>query len=182
MPPQGCRLRLEQGAAIAWNQVSRSLEYALEAAGISIVPVGGKTTIPLAHAILTLIGIPAYALFDADGGFAARAEANGKSQAQIDDERMSHVTANRQVLRYFGCDEEDFPSATVDDAIAIFEDHLETFMSENWPEWITACNDVEASAGISLKKNSLAYRTATLKADGAVPEMLEQILAKVKGN
>lgn len=40
----------------------------LEAAGISIVPVGGKTMIPLAHAILTSIGIPVYALFDADEG------------------------------------------------------------------------------------------------------------------
>jgi predicted ATP-dependent endonuclease of OLD family len=40
----------------------------LEAAGACIVPVGGKTSIPLAHAILTSIGIPVYALFDADGG------------------------------------------------------------------------------------------------------------------
>ena len=40
----------------------------LEAAGVSIVPVGGKTSIPLVHAILTSIGIPVYALFDADGG------------------------------------------------------------------------------------------------------------------
>ncbi|MDQ0084481.1 hypothetical protein J2W35_004850 [Variovorax boronicumulans] len=30
----------------------------LEAAGVSIVPVGGKTSVPLVHAILTLIGIP----------------------------------------------------------------------------------------------------------------------------
>lgn len=65
--------------------------------------------------------------------------------------------------------------------VAIFEDQIEAFLSENWPEWIAACDNVEAAAGIMLKKNQLAYRTATLKAEGAVPEMLMQILAKAEG-
>jgi hypothetical protein len=85
------------------------------------------------------------------------------------------------LLKYFGQTEEDFPSATVADEVAIFEDHLETFLSANWAEWITACNNVEAAAGISLKKNPLAYRTATLNAEGVVPEMLKQILIKAGG-
>jgi len=153
----------------------------LEAAGVSIVPVGGKTSIPLAHAILKSIGIPVYALFDADSGFETRAKANGKAQDKIDDERKNHVKANRAALKYFGRTEEDFPSAIVAAEVAIFEDHLEAFLSANWTEWITACNDVEAAAGISLTKNQLAYRTATLKAEGMVPEMLMQILAKAEG-
>ncbi|MBB2932789.1 ATP-dependent nuclease [Paraburkholderia silvatlantica] len=153
----------------------------LEAAGVSIVPVGGKTSIPLAHAILTSIGIPAYALFDADSGFEERAKANGKTQDKIDAERKAHVAANRMALKYFGRGEEDFPSALVADDVAIFEDHLEAFLSKNWTEWITSCNNVEAAAGISLAKNQLAYRAATLKAEGAVPEMLMQILAKAEG-
>lgn len=153
----------------------------LEAAGVSIVPVGGKTSIPLAHAILKAIGIPAYALFDADGGFEARANANGKEQKKIDEERNSHAKANRAVLKYFGRPEEDFPPAIVADEVAIFEDHLESFLSANWPDWVTACNEVEAAAGIVLKKNQLAYRAATLKTAGTVPEMLVQILAKAEG-
>lgn len=153
----------------------------LEAAGVSIVHVGGKPSIPLAHAILTSIGIPVYALFDADSGFEARAVANGKKPDKIAEERMGHVKANRAVLRYFGRAEEDFPSAIVADEVAIFEDHLETFLSASWPDWITACNNVAAAAGINLAKNQLAYRTATLNADGAVPEMLIQILAKAEG-
>lgn len=153
----------------------------LEAAGISIVPVGGKTMIPLAHAILTSIGIPVYALFDADGGFEARAKIKGKSPEGIEKERKNHVTENRVALKYFGRTEEDFPASIVGDEVAIFEDHLETFLSANWPEWITSCNDVEATAGIILGKNQLAYRTATLKAEGAVPEMLKQVLKKAGG-
>jgi len=154
---------------------------ALEAAGVAIVSVGGKGSIPLAHAILTSIGIPVYALFDADSGFEARAKANGKAQDKIDVERMSHVAANRAALKYFGRAEEDFPPVSVGEQVAIFDDHLEAFLLANWPEWITAFSDVEAAAGISLAKNSLAYRSATHRADGRVPEMLVQILAKAKG-
>lgn len=153
----------------------------LEAAGVSIVPVGGKTSIPLVHAILASIGIPVYTLFDADGGFEARAQANGKSQDKIDAERKTHVAANRMALKYFGRAEEDFPSAIVADEVAIFEDHLEAFLLTNWAGWAPACASVEAAAGISLAKNQLAYRTATLRAEGEVPEMLLQILAKAKG-
>lgn len=153
----------------------------LEAAGISIVPVGSKTSIPLAHAILKLIGIPVYALFDADAGFEARAKVNGKSPEDIEKERKNHVAANRMMLKYFGRAEEDFPSAIVADEVAIFEDCIETFLSASWPEWITACDEVEAVAGINFKKNQLAYRAATLKAEGAVPEMLKQILKKAGG-
>ena len=153
----------------------------LEAAGVSIVSVGGKPSIPLAHAVLTSIGIPVYALFDADGGFEARALAKGKKPEKIAEERIGHVKANRAALRYFGRAEEDFPAAIVADEVAIFEDHLETYMSANWPDWITACNEVAAAAGIDLAKNQLAYRTATLKSAGAVPAMLTRILAKAEG-
>lgn len=50
--------------------------------------------------------------------------------------------------------EEDFPSASVANEVAIFEDHLESFLSENWPEWGEACNKIEAATGISLAKIS----------------------------
>jgi hypothetical protein len=159
----------------------RSAPGSLEAAGVSIVFVGAKTSIPLAHAILTSIGVPVYALFDADGGFEARAKAKNKKQEDMDKERNNHATENRKLMRYFELPEEDFPSAVVTDNAAIFVDHLETFLSTNWPEWVTACDDVEAAAGISLAKNQLAYRTATLKAEGEVPVMLLQILAKAEG-
>lgn len=153
----------------------------LEAAGISIVPVGSKTSIPLAHAILTSIGVPVYALFDADVGFEARAKEKNKKPEDIDRERSNHAAENRRLLRYFGMSEEDFPSSIVAEKAAIFEDHLETFLSENWTEWRAACDGVEADTGIKLSKNQLAYRTATLKAEGTVPEMLLKILAKAEG-
>lgn len=168
-------------SAVFYGIGDRASPGSLETAGISIVSLSGKTSIPLAHAILTCIGVPVYALFDADCGFEARAKANGKAQGKIDEERASHVAANRMVLKYFGRPEEDFPSAVVAEEVAIFEDHLEAFLSAQWAEWGAACKAVEAAAGISLAKNQLAYRKATLQADGPVPEVLMQILAKAEG-
>lgn len=101
----------------------------LEATGVSIVPVGSKTMVPLAHAILTSIGIPVYALFDADCGFEARAQNNGKPQDKIKKERENHAAENRKALRYFSRTEEDFPSAIVADNVAILEDRIEEFLA-----------------------------------------------------
>lgn len=168
-------------AAVSYGIGDRRSIGCLEAAGIAIVEVGGKTLIPLAHAIVTTVGIPAYALFDGDGGFEARAAASGKCQTKIDDERRSHATSNRMVLKYFGLAEEDFPSTTVTDAAAILDDHLEDFLFRKWSEWQSACDTVSTDAGVNFGKNELAYRIATLKAVGEVPAELNQILAKAEG-
>ena len=63
--------------------------------------------------------------------------------------------------------------------VAIFSDHLEAFLASEWPEWITSCAAVEATSGISINKNPIAYRIATSQAEGSIPEMLTQILNKV---
>ena len=86
----------------------------------------------------------------------------------------------RVPVEYDGQEMSAVTTGIVAEEVAIFADHLEALLSA-WPEWITACNDLEAAAGISLAKNQLGYRMATLKAEGAVPEMLLQILAKAEG-
>lgn len=169
-------------SSVLYGIGDRNSYGSLEAMGIAIVPVGGKTLIPLAHAILTSIGIPVFALFDGDAGFELRAKENGKTPEKIKGERQSHAAANRLMLKYFHLPEEDFPSVAVHEEVAIFADHLEAFLSAEWPEWDAACKDVETAAGIKLSKNQLAYRVATLKAGGVVPEMLEQVLIRAKGN
>lgn len=167
-------------ASVFYGVGDRTELGSLEAAGISVVPVSGKQSLPIAHAILSSLGVPVYALFDSDSGFEERAKANGKSEEKIEEERINHVAANRSALKYFGRAEEDFPGAVVADQVAIFEDHLEAFLAANWPEWSKACASVETAAGITLAKNQLAYRAATLEAKGSVPPMLDQILTKVK--
>jgi len=168
-------------AAVLYGIGDREAVGRLESQGLSIVSAGGKGGIPLAHAILTSIGIPTYVLFDGDGGFEARAKAAGKKQAAIDGERTKFSTENRRLLKYLGETEVDFPPERVGHRVATLSDHLETYLQSNWTEWVESCAAIEAAAGIQLAKNQYAYRTTTLEATGTVPEMLKQILAKAGG-
>ncbi|SKA95796.1 Predicted ATP-dependent endonuclease of the OLD family, contains P-loop ATPase and TOPRIM domains [Agreia bicolorata] len=168
-------------AAVLYGVGDKRAVGALESRGIAIVPVSGKTSLPLAHAILTEIGIPTYAMFDGDSGFESRSRAHGKTQEKIDEERTVHVTANRMLLTYFGHPEVDFPQEAILDNVAILDDHLESFLERTWPEWSAACSKVEADAGITLAKNQLAYRTATIEAEGDVPDLLSLVLLKAEG-
>ena len=168
-------------AAVFYGIGDRDAVGRLESQGLSIVPAGGKGGIPLAHAILTSLGIPTYVLFDGDSAFEVRAHAAGKNQTAIDGERTKFSTENRRLLKYLGETEVDFPSEQVGDCVATLSDHLETYLASNWTEWVTSCAAIEAAAGVLLAKNQYAYRTATLEAHGAVPEMLKQILTKAGG-
>jgi len=163
-------------AAVFYGIGDRDAVGRLESQGLSIVSVGGKGGIPLAHAILTCIGIPTYVLFDGDSGFEVRANAAGKSQGVIDGERTKFSTENRRLLKYLGETEVDFPPEQVGARTATLSDHLEAYLESNWTEWVASCAAIEAAAGIQLTKNQYAYRTATLEAQGTVPEVLKQIL------
>jgi len=163
--------------AVFYGIGDRDAVGCLESQGLSIVSAGGKGGIPLAHSILTCLGIPTYALFDGDGGFEARA----KKQADIDGNRTKFSTENRRLLKYFGEAEVDFPPTSVGDRVATLSDHLESYLEANWPEWAMSFLAIEADAGIDLSKNQHAYRTATIEAGGIVPEMLKQILTKAGG-
>ncbi|WDD94865.1 ATP-dependent endonuclease [Burkholderia sp. FERM BP-3421] len=168
-------------AAVFYGVGDRNAVGSLESQGLSIVSTGGKGGIPLAHAILTCLGIPTYVLFDGDSGFEVRAIAAGKYSTVIEGERTKFSTENRRLLKYLGETEVDFPSEQIGERVATLSDHLETYLESNWTEWVTSCTAIEATAGIQFAKNQQAYRTATLEAKGTVPEMLKQILAKAGG-
>jgi predicted ATP-dependent endonuclease of OLD family len=168
-------------AAVFYGIGDRDAVGRLESQGLSIISTGGKGGIPLAHAILTCLGIPTYVLFDGDSGFEARLKANGQNQAVIDNERTKLSTENRRLLKYLGESEVDFPPEQVGDHAATLDDHLEALLESNWTEWVASRTLVEADAGIKISKNQYAYRTVTLEAKGTVPEVLKQILAKAGG-
>lgn len=168
-------------AAVFYGIGDRDAVGRLESQGLSIVPAGGKGGIPLAHAILTCLGIPTYVLFDGDGGFEARAKAVGRNQTDINGQHTKFSTENRRLLKYLGETEVDFPSDQVGDRVATLSDHIESYITTNWSEWDASYAAIEAAAGIQLPKNQYAYRTATLEAKGTVPNMLKQILTKAGG-
>jgi predicted ATP-dependent endonuclease of OLD family len=149
--------------------------------GIAMVDVGGKSNIPLAHAILTSLGIPTYAMFDGDVGCEARAIANGKEAAKAKAERDGHATTNRSLMTYFGLAPVDFPPETECDAVTILDDRLEELMAREWPEWAGSCMKLQEELATSLKKNSAAYRTATIGAAGVPSPLLLRVIDRATG-
>lgn len=168
--------------AVFYGLGDRNGVGSLEASGLSIVSVSGKMNIPLAHAILDALGVPVYALFDADAGYEARATANGKDTNKIAAEKQNHIHANRKLLSYFNLPEADFPSEKVGATVSIFEDHLEGHLESNWPEWVSELNALEVASGVPVKKNQEAYRRVTHSAGGEVPRVFVEVLAKARGD
>lgn len=164
--------------AVLEGIADRTLVGSLAAWGLAVVEVGGKTSITLPHAILTSLGVPVYVIFDGDAGFESRSVANGKTPEKIHEERLGHVSANRNLLKYFGLPEVDFPDQQSADQVAILGDHLETLFDAEWPEWVTACTELESETGVVLRKNQIGYRAATTRAAGAPPQILLDAISK----
>ena len=170
----------ETDAAVFYGIGDREAVGHLESKGMSIVAAGGKGEIPLADAILTLLGIPTYVVFDGDGGYEARMNAKNSSKHDIEKQRIKLATENRRLLKYLGQVEIDFPPEHVGNRLATLSDQIESYLESNWAEWDAAYAAIESAAGIKLLKNQHAYRIATRQATGSIPEMLKQILVKAE--
>ncbi|PAU83089.1 ATP-dependent endonuclease [Kocuria sp. WN036] len=153
----------------------------LESLGVSIIEAGGKSSIPLTHAILSELSIPTYAMFDGDGGFEERAVSKGKDAEKIEEERKGHISANRNTLSYFGLPQEDFPSTLEHESVTVLEDHLEAHLTDAWPEWAAACDALERESEINLKKNQNAYRVATHRSSGEPSPLLKRCINRAVG-
>lgn len=168
--------------AILYGIGDRESFGSLESRGLSIVASGGKGGIPLAHAIVTSLGIPTHVLFDGDAGFESRSAAAGKDAVAIEKERARHSAENKRLLAYLGETETEFPAEIVGTNASTLSDQLEDYLSSNWTEWVEACAATEADSGIELKKNQHAYRTATLRAGGDTPQFLQRVLDRAEGS
>jgi putative ATP-dependent endonuclease of OLD family len=148
--------------------------------GIVIAEVGGKDGVLLPHAILTLLGIPCYLVFDGDNGCEDRMRGNRRDEAQIAAEVAKHCRNNRAILRYFCASEEDWPSSSAYAKYAVFEDCLEAELNKNWPAWAGRVDDlVKAGTGF-LEKNRATYRHAAATATDKAPDLLQEILSAAR--
>ncbi|WP_443447251.1 AAA family ATPase [Glutamicibacter ardleyensis] len=151
----------------------------LETSGVVVVPAGGKTGIALPHAILSCLGIPSYSVFDADSGLGKRLESQGKPTSKIRADINNNHRMNRENLRYFELDEVDVPAACVGETVAIFDDHLETLLTDEWEGWQESCDSHEVNTGEVIAKNSAVYRAIARSMTSDAPKQLEGILDKL---
>jgi putative ATP-dependent endonuclease of the OLD family len=148
--------------------------------GIVVAEVGGKDILLLPCAILTLLGVPCLVVFDGDKGSAERMRRDGKQEADIMAVVRDQQRKNRDLLRYLGEPEEDWPATQVTDRCAIFEDRLEEELIALWPAWATRRQElVDSGLGFNAK-NAATYRYTTATAPGAVPDVLRATLVAAR--
>lgn len=160
----------------------RDSTASLESAGLAVIDVGGKGNIPLAHAVLSSLGIATHCLADGDKGSEARAAAAAKPVDKVAEVREASASANKRLLKYFGQAEIDFPDQGHHDGLSIIGDRLEELLDAEWPEWSTSCHELETETGVPLAKNRTAYRTATRRAGGAPSTFLAEVIGRAKGD
>ncbi|MFD7001550.1 ATP-dependent endonuclease [Streptomyces mirabilis] len=149
--------------------------------GIHVAEAGHKTAIYLSHAILTLLGIPCFAVFDADAGVALRMEQNGRKPRDIRNAELSERAENQRLLMYLGkSDVSDSPSTHADDDYAVFADCLEETLKRDWPEWGQKVEElIQSGLGYS-EKNTHTYARAAFEATGEPPVVIKQIIQNAK--
>lgn len=149
--------------------------------GIHVAEAGNKTAIYLSHAILKLLGIPCYAVFDGDSGVGIRMEKKNKSERDIRDAELKEQIENQRLLRYLGDPTKmDWPGTRAEAGYAVFNDRLEELLDADWPEWGEKVSElINSELGYS-EKNSYTYARASFEAAGEPPVVIKQIVENVK--
>ncbi|NYD51616.1 hypothetical protein BJY14_007599 [Actinomadura luteofluorescens] len=132
-----------------------------------VANVGGKDNIALAHAVLTELGVPCYAVFDGD--------ANCKAETLEENKRK-----NRLLVGYLGGVPEDFPVTKVHDSYAVAHEDLETYLRSEWPEWEDARRSLITDGRGVDGKNWATYRQAAVEAVLDPPAWLSDVISKVR--
>jgi hypothetical protein len=87
---------------------------------------------------------------------------------------------NREILRYLGATQEDWPATSVFAKHAVFEVDLEAQLRETWPAWEQSRRDLVTSGAGFPGKHGPTYRRATVDAPEKAPDVFQEILAEVR--
>jgi putative ATP-dependent endonuclease of OLD family len=148
--------------------------------GIVVAEVGGKPILLLPCAILTLLGIPCFVVFDGDKGCEQRMRQHGRDESDIAAAMHDHRQKNRDLLRYLGEQEEDWPTTRATERCAVLEDRLEDELATLWPAWEQRRREL-VSSGLGFQaKNTATYRHAAATAAGDLPPILREVMTAAK--
>lgn len=174
---------------VFYGVADRNKVGSLEARGVEVVAAGSKSSLCLAHAIISSLNIPVYALFDGDNGYQNRAIQKGQDPKDIRDELKRRRVEHEKMFTYLDPagiivrDEkgEIMVSEQISENFAVFDDCLEIHLEKEWPEWAQSLSALEKELEIPLAKNSHAYRSVTLRANGEAPSFLKEVITTACG-
>ena len=157
---------------VVLEALAERLGTPLDAIGVVVIAIGGKSKLQIPAAMLAGLGVPCYVVADADCEGAARSSRRASdTEEQRQQARQSHQAATDRLLSWlpevshppvvgslpfsFGDD------TVVCDSYCIWGDDLEAEL-EQWPGFMTA---LRAHNGGLRTKDALVYRAAVNDAD-----------------
>lgn len=153
----------------------------LDAAGISIVHVGGKGNLKMSYAILNSLGVPTYVVVDGDAQNSLRSTKYEPGSTKQLEARESHKLQTEDAISWMKGASElglKFDCASISaDSFTIWNDDIESEL-EKWSDFVGEIN----KAGGQLRTKKMAhYRTAALGVDlGEIPESIQDFIKSIR--
>ncbi|MCY3637185.1 MAG: ATP-dependent endonuclease [bacterium] len=143
--------------------------------GVACAPLGGKPELPMAISVLQSLGIPTFAVFDADGNHKRHLEENsgtGKSNRENADKARFY---NNAILRMCNGQSEDWPNDLLSENVACFEFNLDAYLDGEWPELMQFVHAEKSKTGTKSDKPEGIYEHAA-ETVGSVPPLIDGIV------
>jgi predicted ATP-dependent endonuclease of OLD family len=147
----------------------------LDAAGIALVPAGGKTHLLLPWAILEELGVPTYLVFDGDADLRDRVIRDGKDNEAASAAAAKAEEDNRRILAALGAPADASPESLVTDRFTVFRDELEAEF-HGWEGFTEALEVSRTSLGEFRGKSDDVYREAAATAENDPPAIFSALL------
>ena len=147
--------------------------------GIAVAAVHGKTNMLLPHAILTALGIRSLCVVDNDSECRNRMKNRGKDDADIALATLETESRNRDLCRYFGVTEVNYPEGVITAEFVAMPDTLESTVARDWPEWTERQRQIIKDGRGVEGKNAATYALAAKECEsspsGALASIMEAI-------
>jgi predicted ATP-dependent endonuclease of OLD family len=148
----------------------------LDAAGIALVPAGGKNHLLLPWAILEELGVPIYLVFDRDADIRNRVLRDGKGDEEASAAAAKAAVDYRRILAALRARADPSPESLVTDRFTMFSDELEAEF-QGWTGFTEALETARTSLGEFRGKSDDAYREAAEQDPPVIfSELLDAIL------
>lgn len=166
--------------AVIEGVAERNATSPLAVDGIAVVSVGSKTSMLLPCAILDLLEIKKYIVFDADSGYETRARASGKKEADIVNEIANSTRHNKAITNYLGINPPvEWPTTIANDNYATFSDSLELSLAD-WNGWQDEKEKLLVQGDGFDGKDAATYKKVSTLCSSNPPTIFTDIIEKVK--
>ncbi|MFE1359447.1 ATP-dependent nuclease [Streptomyces harbinensis] len=160
----------------------------LGADGISVIEVHGKDNLMISDALFSALGVPCYVVFDGDAGMEGRKresvrhlvpEQRRAKEERFENQARENRTKNENLLRYLGARPNPQPCDDSTGRYTVFQDNLETYLGEHWPNWEDRRKEIVCAGEGSEEKNAATYLETTRTVATDPPFLLQAMLKNI---